>query len=43
MASRAQAVWPQARVVHRLDMGTSGLLLMALGAEWQRRYSALFV
>jgi tRNA pseudouridine32 synthase/23S rRNA pseudouridine746 synthase len=42
VASRAQARWPQARIVHRLDMATSGLLLLALGADWQRRYSALF-
>lgn len=42
LASDVQARWPQARVVHRLDMATSGLLLFALGADWQRQYSALF-
>jgi tRNA pseudouridine32 synthase / 23S rRNA pseudouridine746 synthase len=41
-ASRAQALWPQARVVHRLDMATSGLLLLARGAHWQREFSRLF-
>ena len=28
---RVQAVYPDALAVHRLDMATSGLLLMALG------------
>lgn len=42
LASRAQAVWPDARVVHRLDMATSGLLLMARGADAQRAFSAAF-
>lgn len=42
LASRVQALHPQALVVHRLDMGTSGLLLMALGAEMQRRLSSAF-
>ena len=32
LASRAQAHYPDARVVHRLDMATSGLMLMARGA-----------
>ena len=33
LALRVQAVWPEARVVHRLDMGTSGLWLMARGLD----------
>ena len=42
LAQRAQQVCPEARVVHRLDMATSGLLLMAKGPHWQRVYSHLF-
>lgn len=41
-ASRVQALWPDARVVHRLDMATSGLLLLARGAQAQRTLSAAF-
>jgi tRNA pseudouridine32 synthase/23S rRNA pseudouridine746 synthase len=36
MAARVQALWPDARVVHRLDMATSGLLLFARGDRAQR-------
>jgi tRNA pseudouridine32 synthase / 23S rRNA pseudouridine746 synthase len=39
LATRVQSRWPDARVVHRLDMATSGLMLFARGAEWQRRLS----
>ncbi|MDD2914325.1 MAG: RluA family pseudouridine synthase [Gallionella sp.] len=42
LASRVQAEFPDALVVHRLDMATSGLLLFARGAEMQRRLSLLF-
>ncbi|MFT4190657.1 MAG: RluA family pseudouridine synthase [Comamonas sp.] len=42
LAARAQAAWPDALVVHRLDMATSGLILMARGAEMQRRLSLAF-
>ena len=42
LASRVQAEFPGALVVHRLDMATSGLLLFARGAEMQRRLSQLF-
>lgn len=42
LAQRAQAHWPDAQVVHRLDMPTSGLMLMARGAHWQRHYSLMF-
>ncbi len=42
LASRAQARWPDALVVHRLDMATSGLIVMARGLEAQRQLSAAF-
>ncbi|KNZ30957.1 MAG: pseudouridine synthase [Methylibium sp. NZG] len=42
MAARVQALWPDARVVHRLDMATSGLLLFARGAAAQRSLSDAF-
>jgi len=41
-AARVQRLYPDALVVHRLDMATSGLLLMARGAEMQRRLSRAF-
>ncbi|HJW24800.1 MAG TPA: RluA family pseudouridine synthase [Rhodocyclaceae bacterium] len=42
LASRVQAEYPDALIVHRLDMETSGLLVMARGEEAQRRLSRLF-
>ncbi|MFV0679367.1 RluA family pseudouridine synthase [Ottowia sp.] len=42
LSARAQARWPDALVVHRLDQATSGLMLLARGAEMQRRLSAAF-
>nr|WP_295080503.1 pseudouridine synthase [uncultured Roseateles sp.] len=39
---RAQAQFADALIVHRLDMATSGLLLMARGTEMQRRLSMDF-
>lgn len=39
---RVQAVYPDALAVHRLDMATSGLLLMARGAAMHRQLSMLF-
>lgn len=33
LSRRAQVQFPDARVVHRLDMATSGLMLMARGAQ----------
>lgn len=42
LARRVQAEFPDALVVHRLDMATSGLLLFARGAEMQSRLSHLF-
>jgi tRNA pseudouridine32 synthase/23S rRNA pseudouridine746 synthase len=41
-SARAQAQWPDALIVHRLDMATSGLLLMARGAALQRTLSMAF-
>jgi len=41
-AARVQAKYSDALIVHRLDMATSGLLLMARGAGMQRRMSAAF-
>lgn len=40
--SRALRRWPEALVVHRLDMATSGLLLLARGAAAQRQLSRAF-
>lgn len=42
LASRVQATWPDALVVHRLDMATSGLLLMARSLTAQRALSLAF-
>jgi tRNA pseudouridine32 synthase / 23S rRNA pseudouridine746 synthase len=42
VASRVQARWADARVVHRLDMATSGLMVMARGAAAQRVLAAAF-
>lgn len=41
-SARAQAQWPDALIVHRLDMATSGLLLLARGAALQRTLSMAF-
>lgn len=41
-ATRVQAAWPDALVVHRLDMATSGLMLMARGVAVQRTLSRAF-
>jgi tRNA pseudouridine32 synthase/23S rRNA pseudouridine746 synthase len=42
LAARVQAIWPDALVVHRLDMATSGLMLFARGAAAQRRLGDAF-
>jgi len=42
LSVRVQAQFPDALIVHRLDMGTSGLLLMARGIEAQRTLSLHF-
>lgn len=40
--TRVQARWPDALVVHRLDIATSGLMVFARGAEAQRVLSRAF-
>lgn len=42
LAARVQARFPDALIVHRLDMSTSGLLLLARGEEMHRQLSRLF-
>jgi len=42
LSARAQRLWPDALVVHRLDMATSGLFLMARGLHAQRLLSRAF-
>ncbi|MBZ9612260.1 pseudouridine synthase [Rheinheimera maricola] len=39
---RARLVWPGIRVVHRLDMATSGIVIMALTADSQRELNRQF-
>lgn len=42
LATRVQATCPDALVVHRLDMGTSGLVVFGRGAAMQRALSIAF-
>jgi tRNA pseudouridine32 synthase/23S rRNA pseudouridine746 synthase len=42
LLSRAQGRWPEARLVHRLDRDTSGLILLARDAGTHRALSAAF-
>lgn len=42
LASRVQDVYPTARIVHRLDMATSGLVVMAMGRDMERQLSIAF-
>ena len=42
LSRRVQARYPDALIVHRLDMATSGLMLMAIGPTMQRALSGLF-
>ncbi len=42
LSARVQAQFPDARVVHRLDMATSGLMVFARGEEMQRELSRRF-
>lgn len=42
MTSRVQATYPAAVTVHRLDMETSGVMVMALDKPVQRKLSLLF-
>lgn len=42
LATRVQARFPDALIAHRLDMSTSGLLVLARGAEMHRQLSRFF-
>lgn len=42
LQSRVQTVWPSATIVHRLDMATSGLLIMAMNKDAHRHISRQF-
>ena len=42
LVARVQACYPDALIVHRLDMATSGLILLARGPEMLRRLSLAF-
>jgi tRNA pseudouridine32 synthase/23S rRNA pseudouridine746 synthase len=42
LSSRVQAIYPDALVVHRLDMATSGLLVFARGIQAQRALNQAF-
>jgi tRNA pseudouridine32 synthase/23S rRNA pseudouridine746 synthase len=42
LVARVQAEFPNALTVHRLDMATSGLILLGRGAEAQRTLSVAF-
>lgn len=42
LSARLQSAFPDALVVHRLDMATSGLMVFARGVEMQRRLSRMF-
>jgi tRNA pseudouridine32 synthase/23S rRNA pseudouridine746 synthase len=42
LSVRIQKEFPDALVVHRLDMATSGLIVFARGAEMQRHLSRMF-
>jgi tRNA pseudouridine32 synthase/23S rRNA pseudouridine746 synthase len=42
LSRRVQAEFPDALIVHRLDMHTSGVLVLARGKEMQRRLSSQF-
>lgn len=42
LSARLQQIFPDALIVHRLDMATSGLMLFARGVAMQRRLSGIF-
>lgn len=42
LSRRVQAEFPDALIVHRLDMGTSGIVVMGRGAKAQRELSVMF-
>ena len=42
LSARLQQAFPDALIVHRLDMATSGLMIFARGAAMQRRLAQMF-
>jgi tRNA pseudouridine32 synthase/23S rRNA pseudouridine746 synthase len=42
LSARIQKIFPDTLIVHRLDMSTSGLIVLARGADMQRRLSQIF-
>ncbi len=42
LESRIQAQYPQARIVHRLDMATSGIMVLAMNAKTHRHLGLQF-
>jgi tRNA pseudouridine32 synthase/23S rRNA pseudouridine746 synthase len=42
LSARAQSLYPDALIVHRLDMATSGLMVLARGLSAQRSLNAAF-
>ena len=42
LSRRVQAEFPDALIVHRLDMGTSGIVVMGRGIKAQRELSVMF-
>lgn len=42
LESRIQAEYPQARIVHRLDMATSGIMVLAMNAKAHRHLGLQF-
>lgn len=42
MIARLEKILPEAKVVHRLDCYTSGIMLFAIGKEMQRELSKIF-
>ncbi len=42
IARRVESIWPEARIVHRLDQATSGLMVLARGLDNQRCLSRSF-
>ncbi|MDB6002706.1 MAG: pseudouridine synthase [Rhizobacter sp.] len=42
LSQQLQSAWPDALIVHRLDMATSGLVVMARGKQAQRLLSIAF-
>ena len=42
LQTRVQRVWPTATIVHRLDMATSGIMIMALNKDSHRHISKQF-